>query len=133
MKVLVVLAGILFAGLAVHVAYLLSQPYLPARHIDPEGSRLVRVDDHTSRLVLKVLHVGLEATIEVQVQPSTEGPWSIDVVVRPRQPGDPKHDGTVIVERQLPAVDAVLVFDRRWSHPKEHPEGLRLDATADAS
>ncbi|MGE0190773.1 MAG: hypothetical protein AB7T63_01915 [Planctomycetota bacterium] len=130
MKPLVVLAGVLFVGLAIYIGYMLSQPYLPARHIDPEGSRLVRVDTNTSRLVLRVLHVGLEATIDVEVEPALEGPWSVNVLARPRKPDEPEHDGTVTVERQLPAVDAVLVFDRRWAHPKEHPEGLRLDATA---
>lgn len=130
MRVAIVMAALVFVGMAVSVAFHLSQPYLPARHLDRAGCSLVTVDASHTRLQVTALHVAAEATIELEVKPAADGPWQVDVYARTRKDDEPPHGGTVVVSRELPAVAAVIVFDRRWAHPKEHPEGLHLDATA---
>ena len=129
MKVAVALAALVFVGLAVSVAFHLSQPYLPARHLGAQHSALVRVGPGRTRLDLEVLHVAAEDTIDLEVLPAAEGPWTVEVHARTRRDDEPAHEGTVRLVRALPEVPAVVVYDRRWSHPREHPEGLRLDVT----
>jgi hypothetical protein len=129
-RLAIAVAGLIFVGLAASVAWHLSQPYLPARHLDPAGCTLTTLDGARAELRVTALHVAAEATIELDVKPEVEGPWRVDVHARTRKPDEPAHQGTVVVTRELPAVAAVILFDRRWAHPSEHPEGLLLDATA---
>lgn len=119
-------AAALFVGIAIRVAMGLAAPWLPARHLDADRSSFARLDANSARLRVVALRVDGAGSVAAELGDLVEGVPSVNLYPRARLAGESSHDGTVIVELDVPAWPEVLVLDRRWAHAKQHPQGLML-------
>ena len=120
-----VVSAVIFVGLAASIAHLLSQPYLPPRYLDVEGTRLLTDESGKTILVVGLRDVARPEAIAHRVRDDHPDIDGVVVEIRTRATtGAQRADAKEVYYLRVPLerVDRVTLLDLRWARV----EGLEV-------